>query len=63
MSSVSTPVCHVFHDSIHCNSASLDSEVTCSNFQMMVYIMEQDLSNNVSWGLTEADHRVLKLSR
>ncbi len=39
MSSVSSPVC-IFHDLIHCNSAPMDSEVTCSNFQMMVFIME-----------------------
>lgn len=53
MSSMSTPVCHVFHDLIHYNSASVDSEVTCSNFQMMDFIVEQESFNNVSQGLNE----------
>lgn len=45
MNSVSIPVCKVFHDLVQCHKAPVDGEVTCSNFQMMVYIMEGDLSN------------------
>lgn len=51
-----------FSKSIHCNSASLDSGVNCSDVQIMHFIVEQDLQTNVSQGLTPAARRVLKAS-
>lgn len=45
---------------MHYNSASLDSEVTCSNFQIMGFIMERESSSNVSWGLKEGEYRTPK---
>lgn len=57
MNSVSIPVCKVFHDSVQRYRASVDGEVTCSNFQMMVYIMEEDLSSFRSQRLKEGHRR------
>lgn len=55
-------ICHGFHDLIHYNSASLDSEVTCGNFQMIFrFLYCSKSSNNISQGLTGASTECQKL--